>query len=159
MDESLSSHYGDVITGTMASQITSLTIVYSTVYSGADQRKHQSSPSLAFVRGIHQGPVNSPHKWPVTRNLFPFDDVIMHEEWFQPHATHAQCRWIIGKNVDVYFLKCSTRRSRIKSANSSRWYGGYVALFQAVYNVLLFVQPRYYFHSSMEKSTVLRWLS
>ena len=63
--------------GTMASQITSLTIVYSTVYSGADQRKHQSSASLAFVRGIHRGPVNSPHKWPVTRKMFPFDVVIM----------------------------------------------------------------------------------
>ena len=63
--------------GTMASQITSLTIVYSTVYSGADQRKHQSSASLAFVRGIHRGPVNSPHKWPVTRKIVPFDDVIM----------------------------------------------------------------------------------
>ena len=62
----------------MASQITSLTIVYSTVYSGADQRKHQSSGSLAFVRGIHRGPVNSPHKWPVTRKMFPFDDVIMY---------------------------------------------------------------------------------
>ena len=60
-----------------ASQITSLTIVYSTVYSDADQRKHQSSASLAFVRGIHRGPVNSPHKWPVTRKMFPFDDVIM----------------------------------------------------------------------------------
>ena len=53
--------------GTMASQITSLTIVYSTVYSGADQRKHQTSASLAFVWGIHRRPVNSPHKWPVTR--------------------------------------------------------------------------------------------
>ena len=69
--------YGDVIMGTIASQITRLAIVYSTVYSGADQRKHQSSASLAFVRGIHRGPVNSPHKWPVTRKLFPFDDVIM----------------------------------------------------------------------------------
>ena len=63
--------------GTMTSQITSLTLVYSTVYSSADQRKHQSSAPLAFVRGIHRGPVNSPHKWPVTRQMFPFDDVIM----------------------------------------------------------------------------------
>ena len=70
-------HYIDVIMTTMASQITSLTVVYSTVYSDADQRKHQSSASLAFVRGIHRGPVNSPHKRPVTRNMFPFDDVIM----------------------------------------------------------------------------------
>ena len=70
-------HYNDVIMGAVASQITSLTIVYSTVDSDADQRKHQSSASLAFVRRIHRGPVNSPHKWPVTRKMFPFDDVIM----------------------------------------------------------------------------------
>ena len=70
-------HYNDVIMTTIASQITSLTIVYSTVYSCADQSKHQSSASLAFVWGIHQGLVNSPHKWPVTRKMFPFDDVIM----------------------------------------------------------------------------------
>ena len=51
--------------------------VFSTVYLDADQRKHQGSASLAFVRGIHRRPVNSPHKWPVTRKMFPFDDVIM----------------------------------------------------------------------------------
>ena len=71
-------HYDDVIMGTITSQITSLTIVYSTIYSDADQKKHQSSASLAFARGIHRGPVNSPHKWPVTRKMFPFHDVIMH---------------------------------------------------------------------------------
>ena len=70
-------HYSDVVMGTMASQITSLVIVYSSVCSGADQRKHQSSASLALVLGIHRWPVNSPHKWPVTRKVFPFDDVIM----------------------------------------------------------------------------------
>ena len=70
-------HYSDVIKGSIASQITSLTIVYSTVYSGTDQRKHQSVASLAFEWGIHRGPVNSPHKGPVTRKLVPFDDVIM----------------------------------------------------------------------------------
>ena len=64
--------------GALASQITSLTIVYSTEYSDADQSKHQSSASLAFVRGTHRGPVNSPHEWPVTRKMFPFDDVIMY---------------------------------------------------------------------------------
>ena len=48
-------HYNDVIMATMTSQITSLTIVYSTVYSGADRRKHQSSVSLAFVQRIHRG--------------------------------------------------------------------------------------------------------
>ena len=70
-------HYTDVIMSLMASQITSLTIVYSNVCSGTDQRKHQSSASLAFVRGIHREPVNSPHKRPVTQKMFPFDDVIM----------------------------------------------------------------------------------
>ena len=70
-------HYSDVIMGTMGSQITSLTIVYSTVYSDTDQGNHQSSTSLAFVWGIHRRPVNSPHKWPVTQKMFPFDDVIM----------------------------------------------------------------------------------
>ena len=65
----------------LASQITSLTIVYSTVYSRADQRKHQSSTSLAFVWGIHRWPVNSPHKWPVTQKMFPFHDVIVFRCW------------------------------------------------------------------------------
>ena len=70
-------HYNDVLMGAIAPLITSLTIVYWTAYSEADQRKHQSPASLAFVWGIHRGPVNSPHKWPVTRKMFPFDDVIM----------------------------------------------------------------------------------
>ena len=70
-------HHKDVIISAMASQITSLTIVYSTIYSGADQGKHQSSASLSFVRGIHRWPVNSPHKGQVTRKMFPFYDVIM----------------------------------------------------------------------------------
>ena len=70
-------HYDGVLMSTMASQITSLMIVYSIVYLSADQRKHQSSALLAFVRGIHRRAVNSPHKGPVTRKMFPFDDVIM----------------------------------------------------------------------------------
>ena len=61
----------------IASQITSLVIVHTTVYPDAYQRKHQSSAELAFVRGIHRGPVNSLHKGPVTRKMFSFDDVIM----------------------------------------------------------------------------------
>ena len=47
-------HYNDVIMGAMASQITSLTIIYLTVYSSADQRQHQSSASLAFVWWIYR---------------------------------------------------------------------------------------------------------
>ena len=86
-------HYDDVTMTTMASQITSLTVVYSIVYSDANQRKHQSSASLAFVWGIHWGPVNSPHKWPVTRKMFPLDDVIM---WNRPRiemSHHKSCNF------------------------------------------------------------------
>ena len=61
----------------MASQITDVLMVRSTVCSGADQRKHLSSVSLAFVKAIQRGPVNSPHKMQVIRKMFPFDDVIM----------------------------------------------------------------------------------
>ena len=75
-------HYNDIIMSAMASQITSLEIVYSTVYSGADKRKHQSSVSLAFVRAIHRWQVNSPHKWPVTRKMFPLDGVVMYQYRF-----------------------------------------------------------------------------
>ena len=71
-------HYNDVIMTAMASQITSVSIVCSIVCSGADQRKHQSFASLTFARGIHRWPVDSPHKGPVTRKMFPFDDVIMY---------------------------------------------------------------------------------
>ena len=67
----------------MASQITGVSIVNSTVCSGADQRKHQTSASLVFVRGIHRWPVNSPHKGPATRKMFPFDDVIMFVSFIQ----------------------------------------------------------------------------
>ena len=90
-------HYTDVIMGTIASQITSLTIVHSTVYPDADQRKYQSSASLAFVRGIHRRLVNSPHKWPVTRKMFPFDDAIMN----------------ISFSIDLIFEHCSYSNSMI----------------------------------------------
>ena len=76
-DSSASNHYSDVIISGMVSQITCVRIVYSTVCSGEDRRKHQSSASLAFVGGIHRWPANSPHKGPVARKMFPFDDVIM----------------------------------------------------------------------------------
>ena len=69
----------------------SLTIVYSTVYSGADQRKHQNSVSLAFVRGIHLWQVNSPHKGPVMRKMFQFDNVIMiTNQWVEEEVP----RWV-----------------------------------------------------------------
>ena len=85
-------HYSDVTMSVMASQITCVSIVYLTVCSGADQRKHQSSASLAFVREINRWPVNSPHKGPVTQKMFPFDDVIME---INPHK-------IMQMNAKVY---------------------------------------------------------
>ena len=87
-------HYSDVIMGAMASQITSLTIVYSTVYSGADQRKHQ----------------NSPHKGPVTRKMFLFDDgIVIRVNWVYTIAadvlTLCVDRWSL-------FMPCSINISR-----------------------------------------------
>ena len=76
-------YYSEVIKSAMASRITGISIVCSTVCWGADQWKHQSSASLAFVRGIHRSPVNPPHKWPATRKVFPFDDVIM---WYYTNS-------------------------------------------------------------------------
>ena len=66
----------DVIMGAMVSQITSLTTVYSTVYSGAENIKAPRHWPLCGP-WIHRGPVNAPYKWPVTRKMFPLDDVIM----------------------------------------------------------------------------------
>ena len=65
------------IMSAMASQNTGISVVCPTVCSGADQSKHLSSASQAFARGIHWWPVVSPHKGPVTRKMFLFDDVIM----------------------------------------------------------------------------------
>ena len=88
--------------GPMASEITSLTIVYSTVYSGVDQWKRQSYATLAFVQGIHRWAVNSPHKWPVTRKMFPFDDVIM----------EAAAYWLILPDMIVIIVKSSGNGKR-----------------------------------------------
>ena len=100
-------HYCDVIMGAVAFQITRLTTVYSTVYSDADQRKHHSSASLAFVRGIHRGQVNSPHKWPVTRKIFPFNDVIMPNVWYSIEPVLLCTPFVVPNNAIAQ--KISTR--------------------------------------------------
>ena len=95
-------HYNSVIMSAMAYQITSLTIVYSTVYSGADQRKHQSYVSLAFVRGIHRWLVNSPHKEPVMRKTYPYDDAIIifpGERDILTCVTHYECHRVLRPDV------------------------------------------------------------
>ena len=94
------SNYSDVIMDTMASQITSLPTVYSTVYSDADQRKHQSFASLGFVRGIHRWPVNSPNKSPVTRKIFP-------SSWSGCPITIVSCFNTKQVAAVAYFIKIS----------------------------------------------------
>ena len=103
----------------MASQITSISVVYWTIYSGSDQRKNQSSASLAFVWGIHRWPVNSPHKGPVTRKMFPFDDVIMINS-IHPTMFH---RWI---TEDIPWYDFTNPKNPYiisdSSTNWSQWY-------------------------------------
>ena len=77
-------HYSDVIMSAMESKITGVSIVCSIVCSGVDQRKHQNSASLAFVMGMHRWPLVSPHKGPVTRKMFPHDDVTTGNSIFYP---------------------------------------------------------------------------
>ena len=94
-------HYHDVIMSSLASQITSLTIVYSTVYSRTDQGKHQSSASLAFVRGIHRWPVNSPHKGPVTN--VPI--------WWRHHASnYVMLVWLPSPENKLITSSCLNLR-------------------------------------------------
>ena len=70
-------HYNDVIMSTMASQITSLTVVYSTVLFRHRSKKTSKLCVTGLCEGNSPWPVNSPHKGPVTRKMFPFHDVIM----------------------------------------------------------------------------------
>ena len=103
---------------TMASQITGVSTVCSTVCTGADQRKHQSFASLAFVMGIHRWPVYSPQKGPVARKMFSFDDVIMlyftgsrqcwecsyHVDRLNTLRPRQNCRHFVGYIFKIIFL-------------------------------------------------------
>ena len=138
----------------MASQMTSLAIVYSTIYSRADQRKHQKYTSLAFVWGIHRWPVNSPHKGPVTRKIVPFGDVIMKPLWVYVSITHDDvikwkhylCYWpfcagnslVTGKfpsqrpvtrSFDVFHDLCLNKRL------SEQWWGWCLRCHRAHYDI------------------------
>ena len=93
----------DVIMSEIASPITGASIVYPTVCSTVDQRKHQSSAWLAFVRGIHRWPVNSPHKGPVMRKIFPFDDVIMFwVKYAQREITYLYNKHYFSTKAHIY---------------------------------------------------------
>ena len=118
----------------MASQITSISTVWSVVCSGAHQRKHQTSALLAFVRGNHRRPVNSPHKGPVTRKMFPFDDVIMIQvdEFDTKYSKPA--RPVIKRGIDfvLYPIPLSLNSMYVWHVSISRFnqtvfclYGGY----------------------------------
>ena len=139
----------------VTSQISSLTIVYSTVYSDADQRKHKKSASLAFVLGIHRGPVNSPHKWPVTRRMFPFDDVIMPYDivvlgqcWFRKWLV-AWWHWTITGINNVHAINtfenvvCKIPAILFKTqcgksiVSFMQWKGGFCKIISCILNVHL----------------------
>ena len=101
---------------TMSSEITGVSIVYSIVCSGVDQRKHQSSALVAYVRGIHWWPVNSTHKGPVTRKMFPFADVIMQNSFKSRELLLAISRdlswgWVYGR---YYVLSCFPLRTKMR---------------------------------------------
>ena len=127
-------HYSDVIVGTMVSQINNLTIVYSTIYSCSDWRKHQCSTSLAFVQGIRWWLVNSPHKWPVTCKMFPFDDImgaIWHlRSW--PSMVHVMVGiwWPLYKALLIYRSHSSLNNSW-KTPHSSPVRVSYGVLFMS----------------------------
>ena len=101
----LSSHYSDVIMSAMPSQITGVSIVCSTVCSGTDQRKVQSSASMVSMNGIHRWPVDSPQKGQQTRKMFPFDHVIM---WFKINVS-LQAAWCMPSSRLLLLINCSPK--------------------------------------------------
>ena len=144
----MTSHYNGVIESAMAAQITSLMTVYSTVYSGTDDRKYQRSASLAFVRWIHRWPVNSPHKGPVTRKMFPFDDVIMTKPSV-PLIMHSGLLYLIGKEpVYIYFVIPfpNIPTSHINT-DYFRWGHGDKKRFHDIMNPVSYKRPVYGVHS------------
>ena len=112
-DANYGTHYSDVIMSAMASQITGVSMVCSTVCSGADQRKHQSSASLDFVWGIHRWLLDSPHKGPVTRKMFPFDDVTSR---YTPYLIHERPRGLCREHCTDNW-PCFNRTARYVVVN------------------------------------------
>ena len=120
------SHYSDVIMNAIAPQITSFSTVNSSVCSGAHQRKHQSSTLLAFVRGNHPWPVDSPPKGSVTRKLFPFDEVIM----LKPKSAKLLLHWSWTCRKEKYCYTVKVRkiwwRHEAKGPNKPHIWGVYL---------------------------------
>ena len=155
------SHYTDVIMGAIASQITSLTIVYSIVYSDADQRKHQSSASLAFVRWIH--------KRPVTRKMFPFDDVIMSSGTYDPilcrcAMSYSRCPPPLYHYISVPCEPVSSSVGAVTDRSELIFPGNKMAVKQSVQIIFrsskLLILRRYFVRDfiSIKMHSYIRWL-
>ena len=141
--------------GAMAFQITSLTIVYSTVYSGANQSEHQSSASMAFVWGIHQGPMNSPHKWPVTRKMFPFHDVIMISSKSQSLESRTWSYQQYGCDFDT--AGSSNFDPEVCLAPTSRrWVCEALPYVRIFPEVTIKARPGFHSHGDMRESAIFR---
>ena len=115
-------HYSDVIMSMMASQIISLMIVYSNIYSGADLWKHQSSASLAFVGEIHRWPVTSPHKGPVTQKCFHLMSSWTTFGWavFRSYIRRVTCLWSCARRLWTYL---ASKRTVFKNSMALHMYG------------------------------------
>ena len=123
-NEIVSEHYSDVIMSAMASQ-SNVSIGCSAVCSGADQRKHQSSAALVFVMGIHRWSVGSPYMYigPVTRKMFPFDDVIMRDRTIRirifcvfRNESITISSWILFRCIPLGHCMCYLYNSTLNSA-------------------------------------------
>ena len=137
----LFSHHNDVIMSSMTSQITGVSIVNSAVCSGAYQRKHQSSAWLVFVRGIHRWPMNSPHKGPVTRKMFPFDDVIT----------------ILKQETPAWFTKCEYLTINSLWLSDAIWqHSAELAFWDDVYRKVL-TQGMITFASQIQETNKICW--
>ena len=110
------SHYSDVIMSMMASHTTGILVVYWNVCSGADKKNTKAPRHLAFVRGIHRWTVSTPHQGPVTRKMFPFDNVIMYTTWWAHSIkrsnrlfSHIMPHLACLRSDDVVSFDCTTK--------------------------------------------------
>ena len=142
----------------MASLITGVSIVCSAVCLCADQRKYQSSASLAFERGIHRWPVDSPHKGPVTRKIFLFDDVIMSEqfcdEWllysFMSYSKTSVSilRIVLSAAVMIWYVWWVKSLNRDSALNTYWCWSYFITLFDTAAQEL-FLLPRWLWQRHM----------
>ena len=118
-DQISQQYYSDVIMGMMASQITSLIIVYSHVYSGTDQRKHQSSASLAFVRGIHRGPVPGEFPAQMASNAGNVSIWWRHHECVSQWADYTAKHKMVHVGIGLWHYGC--KYAFIMKSKSTLW--------------------------------------